>query len=135
MARETRAGGYSGTPLAKKLGVKPGHVVRLVDAPAGFERLLPDLPPGARFSRTARNRDLTLWFPKDAADLRRRAGAIASALGEGGLWICWRKGQTAPGTLREDDVRDAGLGVGLVDYKVAAVDAVWSGLKFARRRT
>ena len=128
--------GYSGTPLPKKLGIKPGSRVVLVRPPDGFERLLEPLPPGARLRRTNRGpRDLTLWFTRSKRELDRGVAAMARAAGDARLWIVWPK-KTSPlaADHTELDVRRVGLAAGLVDFKICAVDADWSGLAFARRR-
>ena len=130
--------GYSGTPLAKKLGITPGAVVALLGAPKGFERALASVPEGVRFTtRAAAAPALIVWFVTSRAQITRRIGDVAPLVTEGvGLWMAWPKQASGVATdLREDAVRDAGLEHGLVDYKVCAIDATWSGLKFARRKT
>ena len=128
--------GYSGTPLPKKLGIKPDSVVALVGAPAGFEKTLGELPAGAVLRRNARRpAHLTLCFVRTRAELGRRIRALARAAAQGGLWICWpKKASGVPTDLTESVVRERGLAAGLVDFKVCAVDATWSGLRFARRK-
>jgi hypothetical protein len=129
--------GYSGTPLPKKLGIKPGAVVALVDAPTGFEQTLGELPAGVRLRRDARGRaHLTLCFVRTRAELGRRIPALSRAAAQGGLWICWPKKASGVATdLSDSVVRKVGLAAGLVDFKVCAVDATWSGLRFASRKT
>jgi hypothetical protein len=130
--------GYSGTPLPKKLGIKVGSVVALVGAPEGFlERTLGPLPEGAAVRKGTRSPfNVGLLFARSRADLGRRFPAAAKAMGDpGALWIAWPKKASGVVTdLDESFVRDIGLAAGLVDYKVAAIDAVWSGLCFARRK-
>jgi hypothetical protein len=128
--------GYSGTPLPKKLGIKPGFTVALVGAPADFEKTLGALPADVTLRRHARGRsDLTVWFPKSRADLERRVGRLGQAAGDGGIWIAWPKQASGVKTdLTQAGVRAAGLANGLVDYKICAIDATWSALRFARRR-
>ncbi len=127
---------YSRTPLAQKLGIKPGSVAVLVRAPRNFEDTLGRLPKGAVLRRQARGPcDLVLWFVTARKDLERRIGKLAELAGGGSLWVLWRKkaaGLTSD--LSERVVREVGLAAGLVDSKVCAVDATWSGLRFARRR-
>jgi hypothetical protein len=128
--------GYSGTPLAQKLGIKPGAVVALLGAPSGFERALAPVPAGVRFTpRAAGAPALILWFVTSQSQLDRRMAAVAALVTDGvGLWMAWPKQSSGVATdLREDVIRNAGLTHGLVDYKVCAIDATWSGLKFARR--
>jgi hypothetical protein len=135
--------GYSGTPLAKKLGIKPDSLVALLGAPSGFERLLTGRPEGVRFTtRAAGAPALVIWFATSrrhldgrAPDVARLVSAGRAGQAGGGLWIAWPKKASGVVTdLTEDIVRQAGLAHGLVDYKVCAIDATWSGLKFARRR-
>lgn len=131
------AAGYSGTPLPKKLGIKEGTRVALLGAPPGFERTLGALPDGARLTRSPRAAaDLSIWFVRSVAELERGIVKRAARCDTGGLWIAWPK-QTSPlaSDVRENAVRDAGLAHGIVDFKVCAVDANWSGLRFARRKT
>jgi CheY-like chemotaxis protein len=128
--------GYSGTPLPKKLGIKEGDVVCLLDAPAGFERALGALPAGAITRRDARAKGgVVLLFVRSLAAMRRRFPAADRALApRGRLWIVWPKRTSAlAGDVAETHVRALGLESGFVDYKICAVDETWSGLCFARR--
>jgi hypothetical protein len=127
--------GYSGTPLVKKLGIKPGSTVALLAAPDGFARELIGLPGDVRLvSRLSRGPEMAIWFVRARRDIDRRMGAVAGAMGPA-LWIAWPKRASGMKTdLTEDLVRAAGLANGLVDYKVCAMNDTWSGLKFARRR-
>ena len=128
--------GYSGTPLPQKLGIRAGSIVALLGAPIGFEKTLGALPEDVRLSTQARGRpDLILLFVRSRAGLARRFPAAARVLAEkGGLWIVWpKKSSGVARDLGEAEVRAFGLGAGFVDYKICAVDATWSGLKFARR--
>jgi CheY-like chemotaxis protein len=129
--------GYSGTPLPKKLGIKPGAVVALVGAPRGFEQTLGSLPEDVTLRRQTRGRrDLTIWFAKSRKDLTDRIDRIAKALGTGGLWIAWpKKTSDLASDLTQNDVRREGLAIGLVDFKICAIDDTWSGLKFVWRKS
>ena len=129
--------GYSGTPLPKKLGVKPGTRLVLFGAPPGFETALGALPDGARMRRGgSATADLAVWFVQSRADLARRIRGRAAAIPPGGIWIAWRKKASGVASdVGEADVRAAGLAAGLVDYKICAVDHTWSGLKFQARRS
>lgn len=135
-APESTLAGYSGTPLPKKLGIKDGAIVALVGAPRDFSRTLGRLPPGAVLKRNPRGaRDLTLWFVTKARTLEMRIEAM-EAVGGKALWICWPKKASGVKTdVTEALVRNTGLAAGLVDYKICAVDATWSGLKFTRRKS
>ena len=87
---QSRTVGYSGTPLAKKLGIHEGSTVALVGAPVDFT--VPNLPSGATVSRSARSRsDVTLWFVLSAGELSRRIEHMAQRADKGALWICWPK--------------------------------------------
>ena len=123
--------GYSGTPLPRKLGVKPGSRVLLDGAPDGFalEGIDAHRRPGSA------PYDVVLLFSADADRLRRRWPALAARLTESGrLWVCWPKRTSGRQTdLSENDVRTYGLSQGLVDVKVCAIDDVWSGLAFVSR--
>lgn len=127
--------GYSGTPLAKKLGIKDGFRVYFVNAPGDFNQDL-DLPADIRIiSSTAKPLDLVLLFTKSESKLRKGFPAWAEKLCPNGmLWVCWPKKASGVVTdLTENTVRRIGLDAGLVDVKICAVNDVWSGLKFVYR--
>ncbi len=130
--------GYSGTPLPKKLGVKDGHVLWLVNAPADFEQTLGELPAAARLVRKpsgAKRFDVIVLFVRTAQELERGFDSAKRCLAEaGGLWIAWPKKSSSVATnLVDSMVRAHGLRCGLVDNKVCAIDATWSGLRFVVR--
>ncbi|UCF69543.1 MAG: DUF3052 domain-containing protein [Acidobacteriota bacterium] len=128
--------GYSGTPLPKKLGIKPDSTVALLGAPRDFERTLGMLPEGVKLRRQARGRaERVLLFVSARAELARRFPAAVRAMADGGgLWIVWPKKSSGVSTdLSQTEVRGYGLARGLVDYKICAIDETWSGLLFARR--
>ena len=128
--------GYSGTPLVKKLGIKPDTTLALLDAPRGFRQELVGLPRSVQLLKTVQDRpDLVVWFVLSARALDTRMAAVSRAMGPG-LWVAWPKKASGVVTdLTEDVIRAAGLANGLVDYKVCAVNQTWSGLKFARRKS
>lgn len=128
--------GYSGTPLPKKLGIKEGFNVLLARAPGGFPRLFGTLPEGVRLrKRFGPGVDLILWFVGTPRELEEGIGEWASRTGDGGIWILWaKKGSERHSGVNQALVRKTGLANGLVDYKIAAIDETWSGLKFARRK-
>jgi hypothetical protein len=128
--------GYSGTPLPRKLGIKQQSIVVLVNAPDDFERTLGTLPDGATLrSVNSGARDLTMWFVTAGRELEQRIDAMAAQVRDGGLWIAWPKQASGvPSDVTQNDVRRIGLAHGLVDYKICAIDATWSGLKFATRK-
>ncbi len=127
--------GYSGTPLPTKLGIRANAQVLLLNAPPlpALEPLPPDVTTHRRLG--SGRYDVALVFCPDAAALQRRFAPIARQLtAAGALWVCWPKKASGVSTdLTEHVVREYGLGAGLVDVKVAAIDATWSGLKFVRR--
>lgn len=129
--------GYSGAPLAKKLGIKVNSKVTLVNAPKNFKKTLGQLPEGARICRkTNGSCDLIIWFAKSAKDLGRHIERLAGLIDKGGLWIAWpKRASGAAGDLTQNHVREAGLAAGLVDYKVCSIDETWSGLLFTRRKS
>jgi hypothetical protein len=128
--------GYSGTPLARKLGIKAGARVGLIGAPDGFVRRLGKLPPGVEVRTEARGHfDVIVVFVTRVAQLERRFASLARALKpDGGLWVAWPKQASGvPTELRFENVQRVGLDEGLVDNKNCAVDDTWSGLRFCYR--
>jgi hypothetical protein len=128
--------GYSGTPLPKKLGIEEGSRVLVAGAPEGFFETLGSLPSGVELlSRAGKELDVVVLFVERRADLVRRFGRLAGALAPtGALWVAWpKKASRVPTDLSESEVRRIGLESGLVDNKVAAIDEVWSGLRFVAR--
>ena len=124
--------GYSGTPLAKKLGIKEGTRLTLVRAPEGFESLLSPIPDDVRISRrVGRGADVIVAFHTSRVRLERDFDRLRAGMHEaGGLWIAWPKRASGVGTdVTEDVVREIALAKGLVDNKVCAIDATWSGLR------
>lgn len=128
--------GYSGTPLARKLGLGAGREAIVLQPPRPYETIVSPLPDGVKVrSRLHPGAEFIHCFSRSQADLTRRFPRLASALADQGmLWISWpRKSSTLAGDLDENIVRQIGLSQGLVDVKVCAVDDDWSGLKFVRR--
>jgi CheY-like chemotaxis protein len=127
--------GYEGAPLPKKLGIGPGAVVYLIDAPEGFEQKEAQWPDGVSFVRKApQKNDLAMWFVLSRKELEKRIDRVKPHVGKGGLWIAWpKKASSVNSDLTQAVVRKAGLDSGLVDYKVCSIDKTWSGLKFAVR--
>ena len=128
---------YAGTPLVKKLGIKPDSTLMLRHAPPGFEKKLKGLPPGVTVRRNGKTRsDLTLWFNRSRAEYLSTIKKMASSLGEGRLWVVWPKlGGKLAGDLTEKIVRTYGLESGLVDFKICSIDETWSALLFTRRKS
>lgn len=135
-ARQSRMAGYAGTPLPRKLGFKPGSAILLTGAPRDFIESLGALPDGVRFLQEPDSVfDLGIWFVRSRNQLERDVDRQASRLGRASLWIAWpKKGSRLESDLTQALVRAAGLGAGLVDYKVCAIDDTWSGLLFTRRK-
>lgn len=128
--------GYSGTPLARKLGIKAGATVALLDEPATFRALLDPLPDDITFRTDLRAKpDLVVAFFTKRSKLRSRLPALARAIHpDGGLWLAWPKKTSGVATdLDGNAIRELGLGAGVVDIKVAAIDETWSGHRFAHR--
>jgi hypothetical protein len=120
--------GYSGTPLPQKIGIKPGHVVFLDNAPASLEL-------EGTHTRLPKQFDVALTFHVSHATLVRRFPQLIERMATAGMiWVSWpKKASKVPTDLDENVVRNLGLSLGVVDVKVAAIDEVWSGLKFVRR--
>jgi hypothetical protein len=143
MPRPTRAPaavpttGYSGTPLAKKLGVATGAQVLTLGAPTGYRDWLEPLPSGVQFtSKATRTTSLAHVFLTERADLVRQLGGLRKALGpDVPVWVSWpKKASKVPTTVTEDVIREVALPLGYVDVKVCAVSDVWSGLKLVVRK-
>ena len=136
--RPNTPAGYSGTPLPRKLGIKPGHRVALLRAPDGFEPdVLGELPDGVAVRRSARGPvDVIVSFHTHRADFERRLATLRAMMEpDAGLWIAWpKKASKVPTDITEDVVRELLLPSGWVDNKVCAIDDTWSGLRFALRR-
>jgi len=128
--------GYSGTPLAQKLGIKEGHHVVLLEAPKGFNALLEPLPAVSMATKLQRNADVIVLFVTRRIDLATRVPEVMKKLiGNGGLWIAWpKKASKVPTDITEDTIREVALPRGLVDNKVCAIDEVWSGLRLVYRK-
>jgi len=123
--------GYSGTPLVKKIGIKPGHRIAVLNPPQGFEKELAPLPEGV-VNADGAPLDVAILFAASQAALEKSLGKLARKLAPAGmLWVAWPKMTSGVSTdLKEGLVQKIGLAAGLVDIKVCAVNEVWSGLKF-----
>jgi hypothetical protein len=130
--------GYSGTPLSKKLGIKPGQRVALFAAPSAAPALLQPLPDDVKLDLDPRGKgrwDVILLYCRSHAELTKQFGGAKSKLSvDGGLWLCWPKRASGVTTdLNENLVRAHALAEGLVDNKVCAIDETWSGLRVVYR--
>lgn len=136
-APRVSAVGYSATPLWKKLGIKEGQRILLVNAPAKYEDCLQPLPAGVQFAgRMGANVDLAQVFVTEREDLSERLSALRKRMkADAALWISWpRKSSKVASTVTENTVRELALPLGFVDIKVCAVSEVWSGLKLVVRK-
>jgi hypothetical protein len=128
--------GYSGTPLVRKLGIREGAVVGIRAAPPGFDATLGELPDGARMKRRATPPvDVVIAFFTARAKLAAACEGLGRAIyPDGALWVAWPKRSSGVFTdVTEDVVREVALPLGLVDNKVCAIDATWSGLRLVHR--
>ena len=133
-----KAAGYSGTPLAKKLGIKESSRVLVKDAPAAYKRLLAPLPAGVRFATHADPHvDVAHIFVTRQEILVDSLQALRKHLRpDTALWVSWPKqASKVATTVSEDSIRAAALPLGFVDVKVCAVNEVWSGLKLVVRKS
>lgn len=128
--------GYSGTPLPKKLGLKEGSRIALINAPKDFTRALGELPDNAEIvARLTKPLDIVLLFVLTERALLRDFDKLAKKLPSNGMiWVAWPKKSSGVATdLTFDRVQRIGLDAGLVDVKICAIDEIWSGLKFVYR--
>lgn len=129
--------GYSGTPLAKKLGYKAGARAWLHEAPAGYLQWLSPLPAAVGFEKQpGPSVGLAHIFVTEREDLEQQLKDLREVLGpEAMLWVSWpKKASKVPSTVTEDTIRELALPLGFVDVKVCGVSDVWSGLKLVLRR-
>jgi hypothetical protein len=130
--------GYSGTPLPQKLGIKPGHVLGLVNEPSGFRKTLGVLPADVKVAKDPKAGgpyNVLVVFTTAQLDVARHIRTLKTKLdAAGGLWIAWPKRASGVATdVTEDSVRNVALAEGLVDNKVCAIDDTWSGLRLVYR--
>ena len=126
------AAGYSGTPLAKKLGIKNGSVIRLINPPAHYFSLFDEMPADVRISSDKKTKkNLVHYFTRKADQLQADLPSLREEIAPDGMvWVSWpKKTSKLASGLTEDVVRKLALQNGLVDVKVCAVDEDWSGLK------
>ena len=133
-----KAAGYSGTPLANKLGLKPGMSVHVAREPEGYRDWLAPLPAGLRFlQRWSAQAQLVHLFADQRSELEAGLRRCREQLGpDAVVWVSWpKKSSKVPTDITEDVIREIALPLGFVDIKVCAVSEVWSGLKLVVRRT
>jgi hypothetical protein len=131
------AAGYSGTPLAKKLGLQDGSKVHIIGAPVGFIELLEPESKSAQFvSRLSKSTDIIHVFTDQKADLQKKLNSLRNKIKSTAMvWVSWpKKSAKVPTDITEDTVREVALPLGFVDVKVCAVTDVWSGLKLVIRK-
>jgi hypothetical protein len=124
--------GYSSTPLAKKLGIKENHIIRLINLPANYFQLFPDWPGTAKTVKDKTSKkDFIHFFVTGSKELFAQLPLLKNEIKEAGMiWVSWPKKASKMKTdITEDVIRDFALQIGLVDIKVCAVDQTWSGLK------
>lgn len=129
--------GYSGTPLAKKLGIVSGTTVHTIGAPADYATLLDPLPEDVTFAaRPTKSTDVIHLFTTSTADLRARLTKLRTSIAPASaVWVSWpKKASKVPTDITEDVIRTVCLPMGFVDIKVCAVSDVWSGLKLVIRK-
>ena len=129
--------GYSGKPLHEKLGIKPGHRVCVLGAPANYETLLEGKVPRVEFTSNSRSKaDVVHVFETRSAALRKKLPALQKLIApDGMIWVSWpKKAARVETDITEDVVRNMALSLDLVDVKVCAINDVWSGLKLVIRR-
>ena len=128
--------GYSGTPLPKKLGIAEGDTVYVVDDPGNARELIAPLPPGATFGATPKDARVVVLFVTERRAFESQIGELGQAVfPDRSLWVAWPKRASGVATdMTEDVVREVALPLGLVDNKVCAIDATWSGLRLVWRK-
>jgi len=130
------ASGYSGAPLAKKLGLATAQTIALVDEPDHFRELVEPVPEDITYRTSLRGKpDIAIGFFTSKATFRRRLPAMGRAIfPDGAIWIAWpKRASGVPTDMTEDVVRKLALPTGLVDNKVCAIDETWSGLRLVHR--
>jgi hypothetical protein len=137
MEKAVHPAGYSGTPLAKKLGIGASCRVVALGAPANYRELLEPLPATVHFQRApGADTDVVHFFTRSRAKLAQALPALLAKLRpDAAIWVSWPKQSAGVATdVTEGTIRDVALPLGLVDVKVCAVDATWSGLKLVLRK-
>lgn len=129
--------GYSGTPLARKLGITTGATLAVIDDPGHFGEIVAPLPEAVTVRNSARGKaDVVVFFTKERRRLAQRIDSLGRMIfPNGAAWVAWpKRASKVPTDMTEDVVREFALPTGLVDVKVAAIDETWSGLKLVWRK-
>jgi hypothetical protein len=137
VAEPARPAGYSGTPLAKKLGIRDGSSVVALGAPSNYQELLAPLPKDVRIAgRLTAGTDIVHLFAAKRSELAQQLRKLRSAIRpDAAIWVSWpKKAAKLPTDVTEDVIREIALPLDLVDVKVCAVDDRWSGLKLVIRK-
>ena len=137
MNERSRVAGYSGTPLARKLGLKEGSTVLVINPPGNYRKLLEPIPAGVRFvGRVSTTTDLVHLFTTRKAELRKTLTSLRTRIRpDAAIWVSWPKRTAKVSTdIIEDTIREVAIPMGYVDIKVAAFDEVWSALKLVIRK-
>jgi hypothetical protein len=131
MEVDNKFAGYSGTPLAKKLGLKAGFNISLINPPEGYFDLFTDLPGNLILSDNELKKDFIHFFVMDESDYLSKLPLLKSQIKpEGMIWISWpKKASKIITDITENTIRNYAIQIGLVDIKVCAVNEIWSGLK------
>jgi hypothetical protein len=135
-SRRVSTSGYSGTPLPQKLGVRDGSAVAFVNDPGHAEALLSPLPTGASIGLDPAAADVVILFTTSRAELALQLPALGEQIfPDRMVWVAWpKRASRVPTDVTEDVVRELALPLGLVDTKVCAIDATWSGLRLVWRK-
>jgi hypothetical protein len=134
---DVKSAGYSGTPLAQKLGIGPSTAVCVINQPSHYRKLLGKTVRASQIvDRVEKDAAFIHLFTTDRAELHEELKRLRHKISDSGMiWISWpKKSAGVPTNITEDTIRDAALPLGLVDVKVCAVDEIWSGLKLMIRR-
>ena len=128
--------GYSGTPLAQKLGIKDASAVFMINAPADYRKILAPMPAGVRFVKRPADAAVIHLFTAKRAELAKKLTGLRSVIqSDAAVWVSWpKRASKVPTDITENTIRDVALPMGYVDIKVAAFDEVWSALKLVIRK-
>ena len=126
---------YTGRTAAQKLGIREGDTVTLVDPPRDYIHVLGKLPDGVSFDEAGGRAAVTLWFVRDQADYEAALPEMREYAAHGKFWVLWQKQAARKNAnITAQTIRESAIAMGLVDYKVCAVNEIWSGLAFSRKK-
>ncbi len=123
--------GYSGTPLSKKLGIKSGMDIQMVNPPSDYEDFFKDFPMDVQINSSVSLYNLIHFFTDDKQELTSKLPQLKTQIHQNGMiWVSWpKKASKVPTDVTEDVIRKYALEIGLVDIKVCSVNEIWSALK------